>query len=128
MAKGKTIDNTALVTEFIGKQDADKAALLEAVRQSILSSDEEVGEQIKWNSPSFYYNGEMKPFNPKEYKRDIVVVNLHRGHPLMVFPTGAKVEHDPQIANANNLRIARDTFAVVDHGLGAVVSPMHHIV
>ena len=33
----------------------------------------------------------MKPFDPKEYKRDIVVMNLHKGRIMLVFPSGAKV-------------------------------------
>ncbi|UOQ53538.1 hypothetical protein [Hymenobacter cellulosivorans] len=50
-----------------------------------------VAEQIKWNSPSFYYTGLIAPFDPKEYRRDIVVVNLHRGHALLVFATDATI-------------------------------------
>ncbi|MBO2009777.1 DUF1801 domain-containing protein [Hymenobacter negativus] len=65
--------------------------MAEAVRQSILVTDPTIGEQIKWNSPSFYYTGEMPPFDPKEYRRDIVVMNLHRGYLLLVFPTGAAI-------------------------------------
>ncbi len=83
--------NQETVSEFIQKLDKPLAEVVEAVRQLMLSTDPEVGEQIKWNSPSFYYTGEMKPFNPKEYKRDIAVMNLHRGHVLMIFPSGAKV-------------------------------------
>ncbi|MCF0056665.1 DUF1801 domain-containing protein [Dyadobacter sp. CY356] len=46
---------------------------------------------MKWNNPSFYYTGEMKPFDPKEYKSDIAVMNLHKGKIMIVFPSGAKV-------------------------------------
>jgi len=52
--------------------------VVQALRKIVLSVDEEIAEQIKWNSPSFYYTGAMKPFDPKEYKRDIVVFNLHK--------------------------------------------------
>lgn len=66
--------------------------VIETLRQLILSTDKEIGEQIKWNSPAFYYTGDMKPFNPKEYKRDIVVFNLHKkDFVLLVFPTGATI-------------------------------------
>lgn len=34
----------------------------------------------------------MRAFDPKEYKRDIVVVNIHKGNVLLVFPTGAVVK------------------------------------
>lgn len=79
------------VTGYIQKMDPALAEIVEAIRQIILGADPEVGEQIKWNSPSFYYTGEMKPFNPKEYKRDLAVLNLHRGHALLIFPTGAAI-------------------------------------
>lgn len=89
MAKSKDINSPEIVTAYIQKLEPAFAALIEAVRQLILSADKEVGEQIKWNSPSFFYMGTMKPFDPKEYKRDIVVMNIRKGVLLLVFPTGA---------------------------------------
>ena len=82
------------VTEHIKNLEPELAATVELIRKAILETDPEIGEQIKWNSPSFYFTGEMKPFDAKEYKRDIVVLNLHRGKILLVFPTGAKIS-DP---------------------------------
>lgn len=79
------------VTAHIEQLEPAIAEAIEYLRQVILSTDKEIGEQIKWNSPSFFYTGEMKPFDPKEYKRDIAVMNLHRGKIMLVFPTGAKV-------------------------------------
>jgi len=86
----KLRDNS--VATYIKKLKEPLAQLVEALRKFILDADPQVGEQIKWNSPSFYYTGEMKHFDPKEYKRDIVVLNLHRKDSvLLVFPTGAAV-------------------------------------
>ena len=65
--------------------------IVETIRRIILSTDKEIGERIKWNNPSFYYTGEMKPFDPKEYKREMIVFNLFKGRILLVFPSGAKV-------------------------------------
>lgn len=63
-----------------------------ALRKIIISTDKEIGEQIKWNSPAFFYTGEMKSFDPKEYKRDILVMNLHKKEfVLLIFPTGASI-------------------------------------
>jgi hypothetical protein len=94
MPKLKKTDSE-LVTELIQKQEAGYGKLLEAVRKVILNTDKTIGEQIKWNSPAFYYTGEMKPFDPKEYKRDIVVYNLRNpDYVLLVFPTGAKIKDD----------------------------------
>ena len=65
--------------------------IVEYLHQIILDTDSEIGERNKWNNPSFYYPGEMPEFDPKEYKRDMIVMNLHKGKIMMVFPSGAKV-------------------------------------
>jgi hypothetical protein len=68
------------------------ADVVGALRRIILSTDGEIGEEIKWNAPAFFYTGAMKPFNPKEYKRHIVVFNLHRKDCLrLVLPSGARI-------------------------------------
>ncbi len=89
MAKLK--DNKALVTAYIQNLEPTFGEIVETIRQIILSTDKEIGEEIKWNAPTFYYTGDMKPFNPKEYKRYIIVTNFHKGRILLVFPSGAKV-------------------------------------
>ena len=93
MATAKITDNSKLVTNYIQKLGPVLAEVVEAIRQIILHTDKEIGEQIKWNSPSFIYTGAMKPFNPKEYRRDIVVINIHKGFALLVFPTGSRVKN-----------------------------------
>ena len=92
MAKSKKEPGIKTVDGFIRQLPHPFAELIEAIRQIFLSTDKEIGEQIKWNAPCFVYTGEMKPFNPKEYKRDIAVVNVYKGCVLIVFPTGAKVK------------------------------------
>lgn len=79
------------VTAHIQKLDPYIGEAIETLRQIILSTHPEISEQIKWNNPSFYYSGEMAPFNPKEYKRDIAVMNLHKNRIMVVFPSGAKL-------------------------------------
>jgi hypothetical protein len=79
------------VTLHIQKLDPVIGKIIEYLRQIILSTDKAIGERIKWNNPSFYYTGEMKPFDPKEYKKEIVVFNLFKGRIMLVFPSGAKV-------------------------------------
>lgn len=92
MAKSKDVHDPQAVSALIRKLEPMQASLIEDIRQIVLSTDREIGEQIKWNSPSFFYTGEMKPFNPKEYKRDIVVINMRKGQALLVFPTGAIIK------------------------------------
>lgn len=98
MAKSKLSDKEQ-VDEHIAKLDPALKPTIEYLRQVILAVDPEIDERIKWNSMSFYYTGEMEAFDPKEYKRDILVCNLHRGKILLVFPTGSKVEDHIQGKN-----------------------------
>ena len=90
MAKPKLTDQEE-VTAHIQKLEPALREIIQELRQIILAADTEVGERIKWNNPSFYYTGDMKPFDPKEYKREIIVFNLFKGRIMLVFPSGAKV-------------------------------------
>jgi hypothetical protein len=90
MAKSIKLSDPEQVTEHIKKLEPGLSKIVEYIRQIILSTDKEIGERIKWNNPSFYYTGEMKPFDPKEYKREIMVFNLFKGRIMLVFPSGAK--------------------------------------
>jgi hypothetical protein len=91
MTKLVKLSDQEQVTKHIVALEPSIRQIVESIRQIILSIDSEIGERIKWNNPSFYYTGEMKPFNPKEYKREIVVFNLFKGRIMLVFPSGAKV-------------------------------------
>lgn len=91
MAASKKLSDSEQVTAHIQKLEPTLGKIVETIRQIILSTDKEIGERIKWNNPSCYYTGEMKPFDPKEYKREIVVFNLFKGKIMLVFPSGAKV-------------------------------------
>ena len=83
--------DSELVEQHIHDLDPALAEIVETIRQIILDADTQVGEHIKWNNPCFYYTGEMPPFDPKEYKREIAVFNLFKGRIMLVFPSGAKV-------------------------------------
>jgi hypothetical protein len=81
------------VDEYIQKLKHPLVHVVKALRQIILSTDKAIGEEIKWNAPTFFYAAEMAPFNPKEYKRYIVVFNLYKKDCIrLVFPSGAKVK------------------------------------
>jgi len=91
MAKTTKLIDSEQVTEHIKKLGPGLGKIIQTLREIILDTDKEIGERIKWNNPSFYYTGEMKPFDPKEYKREIIVFNLYKGRIMLVFPSGAKV-------------------------------------
>jgi hypothetical protein len=80
------------VTALIKKLKPSLAEAVGILRTIILDVDKEIADHVKWNSPAFYYSGEMKPFNPKEYKRDIAVMNLNKGYILLILPTGANIK------------------------------------
>lgn len=92
MAKVSDTNDPKSVDEFIAKLDPDFARLINEIRIAILETDETVSEQMKWNSPAFFYNGEMKPFDPKEYKRDILVIHTRKNQALLIFPTGKMID------------------------------------
>jgi hypothetical protein len=80
------------VDAYMQKLDHPLSDIVETLRQIILTTDPEIGEEVKWNAPTFFYTGEMKPFDPKEYKRYIIVFNLFKKDCIrLVFPSGAKV-------------------------------------
>ena len=81
------------VDAYMSRLKHPLAKVVKYLRQIILSTDEEIGEEIKWNAPTFFYAGKMKPTNPKEYRRYIVVFNLFKQDCVrLVFPSGAKVK------------------------------------
>jgi hypothetical protein len=80
------------VDVFMKKLKHPMIDVLESLRQIILSTHKEIGEEIKWNAPTFFYSGKMKPFNPKEYKRYIIVSNFFKKDCIrLVFPSGARI-------------------------------------
>ena len=91
MAKSIKLPDPEQVTEHIKKLDPAVGKIVQTLRTIILTTDKGIGERIKWNNPSFYFTGEMKPFDPKEYKREIIVFNLFKNRIMLVFPSGAKV-------------------------------------
>ncbi len=97
----KEVNNPKAVSDYIQKLDIDLAKLVNKVRQIILSTDSNIAEHIKWNSPSFFYSGEMKSFDAKEYKRDLVVMNLRKGTILLIFPTGAILKKSSKLVEGD---------------------------
>jgi len=80
------------VDAFLKALDHPSKDILIALRTVILASDPEVGEEIKWNAPTFFFTGEMPPFNPKEYRRHLVVSNFFQKDGIrLVFWGGGKV-------------------------------------
>lgn len=63
-----------------------------SLRKIILEADPEIGEEIKWNAPTYFYTGKMEQSDPKLYKRYLIVFNLFKKDCIrLVFWGGAKV-------------------------------------
>ena len=66
--------------------------VVEQLRAVILGADPEIGEEIKWNAPFFFYTGRMAPFDPKQYKRHVVGFNLYKKDCVrLVFLNGTRI-------------------------------------
>ena len=81
------------VDAYMKKLKHPLVEVVEALRRIILRTDSAIGEEIKWNAPTFFYAGEMRATDPKKYKRYVIVFNLYQKDCIrLVFPSGAKIE------------------------------------
>jgi hypothetical protein len=69
---------TEAVDAYMKKLKHPMKAAAELLREIFTAIDKNIGEEIAWNAPSFYYTGKMKPFAPKEYKRFIAGMNFFK--------------------------------------------------
>lgn len=98
MVKAKTkTSNSEEVSRHIARLPETIQPAITYLRQLMLSIDKNVEEHIKWNSPAFYYSGEMKATDAKEYPRDILVMNLRNNKILCVLPTGMKIKNNTEL-------------------------------
>ncbi len=97
MAVKKGIEPKIEVSQFIDNLEPNFQEMLTYLRKLMLSIDSNIAEQIKWNSPSFYYTGPLKAFDPKTYQRDILVTNLRKKTLLCILPTGQKIKKNVQL-------------------------------
>jgi hypothetical protein len=72
------LSDSAAVDAFMKTLKHPLSDLAQALRNAMLAVDPTIGEEIKWNAPAFFYTGAMKPFDPKEYRRHLVVFNFYR--------------------------------------------------
>ncbi|GAB1462250.1 DUF1801 domain-containing protein [Pedobacter sp.] len=93
--------NNEQVTAHIAKLPKNIQPAVTYLRELMLAIDDEISEHIKWNSPAFYYSGAMSAFNAKEYKRDILVMNLRKDKIMCVLPTGMVIKNNTEILEGN---------------------------
>ncbi len=79
--KTKNISDADKVNEWMNKQEATIKDEIEAVRKIIKSVKPGLNERIKWNAPSYHYQGQdMLTFGP--YKNEKILLVFH--HPEIV--------------------------------------------
>lgn len=65
------------------------------LKDIILSVHPAIREQVKWNTPAFFFDGEMIDHDPKSYLRDIVVFHLRKPTEIMlILPNGDKLKDE----------------------------------
>ena len=80
--KSKKLTGPEQVAEFMNSLEHPFKEEIEEVRKIILSTDDRITEHIKWNAPSFCYEGE-----------DRITFNLNgKGFFRLIFHCGAKVK------------------------------------
>jgi hypothetical protein len=68
------------VDAWFDRYDNPQKALVQAVREVILDTDDRVTEAIKWQAPTFMYDGNIASFYPKA-----------KQHASLMFHTGASL-------------------------------------
>lgn len=85
------VNNTKKVDEFMDKLDHPFKTEVQALRDIIKNVNKDITEEIKWNAPSFNYNGEY-----------LVTFNLwEKGHIHLVF-------HNPAISKVKSKLLEGD--------------------
>ena len=97
MAANKSVSTKSSMPEqvdlYLRRLKHPLLAVVQKLRQIILKTDSSIGEEIKWNAPTFFYTGPMEPFDPKEYKRYMVIFNLFKQDCIrLVFWRGAAAD------------------------------------
>ncbi len=90
--------------------------LVQAVREVVLSTDERVGETIKWKAPTFVYAGNIASFYPRTTKH--VSLMFHTGAALP--DPGGILEGDGDTARVARFLDADDLAAKTEHLRGLV--------
>jgi hypothetical protein len=79
----KSSKKAETVSAYMQRLEHPLKAEIEALRQVILGANDRIGEEIKWNAPSFYVDEHFATFNLRSAE-----------HVLIIFHMGAKVRED----------------------------------
>ena len=96
------------------------------LKDIILSVHPEIREQVKWNTPAFYFDGKMVAHDPKSYLRDIVVFHLRKPTEIMlIYPNGDKLKDESGLFVGNYVDGRRmlifKSVAEIEHSKAALI-------
>ena len=112
-AKEKNTPPGITVDEFIKRSSHSLADSMEVLRKLILGTDKEITEHIKWNAPSFIYQGE-----------DRITFNLSRPDVLLIiFHRGVKVKPIKGLSDKNLDKTGLLTWASPDRAVLTLKNP-----
>lgn len=80
--------------EFLDDLDDDKRLQVEMLRDLILKTEPQLVEHIKWNAPSYMFNGEDRITLNLINKQDVVKLIFHMGATRQENKKGAPVIED----------------------------------
>ncbi len=101
------------VTQFLKEQNHPLIDIIDILRESILSADKSITENIKWNGPNYCSKGEdritMKIFPPKN-----IQLIFHRGAKKQVQPKDKLIKDDSGLMVWKENDRAVMTFKTID--------------
>lgn len=92
------ISESEKVDQFLENFEHPLKEIIITLRELIMNSNIQIGEGIYWNAPTFFYTGDMQPFDPKTYKRYLIGFVLNKQNLIrMVLLHGNCVDDKQQI-------------------------------
>lgn len=96
------ISEPAKVEDFLLELKHPLKPVVTYLRNEILSADQQIGEGVYWNAPTFFYTGNLPAFDPKSYKRYLVGFVFNKQDCLrLVFLHGALAKDPNRLLDGN---------------------------
>jgi len=93
MPGNSKVNKLGTVDEYMNQLEHPLKAEIEVLRQIILSANDQIREEIKWNAPSFYVKEHFATFNLRS--REVVQVIFHLGAKVKDNSTAGMQIDDP---------------------------------
>jgi hypothetical protein len=98
LGKKPALTGQQQVAQFLENTDHPLKDEIIALREIILEAGEPITEHIKWNAPSFCFEGEDR-FTFNLHSRNVVNIVFHRGAKVKAMPKERLVEDPEKLLN-----------------------------